>query len=338
MEISCSELDELNDPLIVDVRSPGEFAEDHLPGAVNLPVLDDEQRAEVGTVYNQESRFRARQLGARYITENTPDILEEIEGCADDERPVVVYCWRGGSRSRSLGHILDRIGYQTHRLKGGYRAYRRRVHAYFEETRWNRPLVTVYGLTGTGKTILLERLRAIGAGVLDLEAAASHRGSAFGGVEKGHQPSQKAFENRVYQQLRGASAPIFAEGESRNIGSVKIPDPLFDNLTEPPRVWLENSREQRIRIIRGEYDWPDSRDRLIHQLNNLTERLGNDPVSRLQGKLREDRVDEVIDYLLENYYDPAYRNSCPDRDAFDRVLDGSDLDRAARRLVDWVRE
>lgn len=336
--ISPDEVSELDDPLLIDVRSPGEYEEDHLSGAVNLPVLNNEQRDEVGTLYNQSSTFKARQVGARTIAENLPAILETIEERASRNRPVVVYCWRGGMRSESLGVVLERIGYPTYRIEGGYKSYRGRVHEFFQERQWDQRFISIYSLTGCGKTRLLKILRSRDHSIVDLEGAANHRGSAFGSVGLGKQPSQKAFENRLFQQIRAGESPVFIEGESRHVGSLRIPDSLFDEVTEAPRVWLEADLDRRVEIIFDEYQWPEAREELIDHIDNLRERLGHDRVDRLQENLREDNVRTVIRRLLESYYDPAYENSCPPKEEFDLVLDGNDLEQTADQLIEWSRE
>jgi tRNA 2-selenouridine synthase len=336
--ISHDEIHTLQNPLLIDVRSPGEYQEDHLPGAINLPVLDDDQRGRVGTLYHQESTFEARQVGARLIAGNLPNILETIEERAGADRPVVIYCWRGGMRSESLGVILERIGYPTYRVDGGYKSYRRTVHEYFQNGKWDLEFVSVFGLTGCGKTALLERLSERGQSIVDLEGLANHRGSAFGAVGRDEQPSQKAFENRLYQSLIDLSPPVFIEGESRHVGAVRIPDSLFDEVTSPPRIWMETTLERRVNVIRDEYDWPESREELIDRLDDLRERLGHEQVDKLQDKLSQNRVRPVVRELLESYYDPAYRNSCPDRDDFDLTLNGDDLEQACDTLLKKVAD
>ncbi len=334
--ITVGEFRELSDPLVIDVRTPTEYEEDHLPGAINLPVLSDSERERVGTIYNKESEFKARREGAKTICRNVPDIIDEVDGRTGAERPLVLYCWRGGQRSRSLSIILDRIGYDVHRLQGGYKAYRKTVNDYLRNGGWNQPVVTLFGLTGSGKTLLLRELDEQGHSVVDLEEAANHRGSAFGGVGLGDQPSQKTFERRVYEQMRSSGGPIFAEGESRKIGRRIIPDALFDTLIEPPRVWVETPLEKRVDIIVDEYPWPESRGELIDKIGNLKERLGTDTVKDLRKKLEANQLDTVVRTLLEEYYDPAYRRSSPCAGEYDYQLILNDIESSAHELIDWA--
>lgn len=323
--------------LLIDVRSSAEYDEDHLPGAMNLPVLSNEERAAVGEIYHQESQFKARREGAKAICQNVPEIIDHIEQHRQKHQPIVLYCWRGGLRSESLGIILDKIGYPVYRLEGGYKAFRHYVLQFFDAKNWARPVVTIHGLTGSGKTRLLHLLKNQGQSIVDLEQTANHRGSAFGGIGLGAQPSQKTFETQLFQQLRVDSGPVFIEGESRVIGERTIPNPLFDDLVDPPLVWLDTDLQQRIKYIQDEYYIPRYEDVLLQNLSRLKERLGKEVVSQLQKKLQQQQVDEVIQYLLKEYYDPAYRNSGPNRQDTDLVVNGNDLEQARDQLVEYVQ-
>ncbi|MGC1304924.1 MAG: tRNA 2-selenouridine(34) synthase MnmH, partial [Caulobacteraceae bacterium] len=214
---------------VIDVRSPSEFAEDHAPGAVNLPVLSDDERAEVGTIYVQESKFQARRLGAALIVRN---IGEHLKGPLRDRpatyRPLV-YCWRGGQRSAAMATILAQIGWRTTVLKGGHATYRRQVVEALYETPLTLKPVLLAGHTGVAKTEMLQRLAARGVQALDLEELASHRGSLFGARPGRPQPHQKLFESRLWAAL-GAfdpQRPVAIEAESSKIGDLLIPPSLW---------------------------------------------------------------------------------------------------------------
>ena len=213
---------------IIDARSPGEFAEDHLPGAVNWPVLDDEQRRIVGTLYVQSSALAARKLGATMVARNIADHLDRwIADKPRDWQPLV-YCWRGGQRSGSLAWFLDQIGFRTAKLQGGYKGFRAVVRQDLADWPSRFDFRVLAGRTGSGKTRLLQALAAEGAQVLDLEALAAHRGSILGGLPDQPQPTQKAFDNRLWQALRllDAARPVFVERESKKIGRLQLPDAL----------------------------------------------------------------------------------------------------------------
>ncbi len=332
MKITIEELEKIEDRLLIDVRSPGEYQADHLPGAINLPVLDNEERARVGTIYNRESHFKARLIGAGLICKNIPAILDKIYEIHGDE-PIIVYCWRGGQRSNSLTTVMKEIGFPVRRLAGGYKAYRKKVYNFFEEASWENPLITIYGLTGAGKTKLLHILKEKGESIVDLEGAANHRGSAFGSVGLGEQPTQEKFENRLYQQLQQSSGYIFVEGESRCVGQRAIPETFFKAMKKSYSVWLKTPLQKRVKIILSEYNWPQAREKLIESTENLRRRLGNKTVDDLQEKLKNNRVEPVIKTLLEKYYDPAYRNSLPEDKKYDLVIDGNLLEDTAQKLI-----
>ena len=226
-KISVAELADYPDR--IDVRSPSEFADDHIPGAVSLPVLDDRERAEVGTLHAQASAFAAKRRGAALVTRNIARILETY--CANQPREwkPVVYCWRGGKRSGALAHILSEIGWRAVQLDGGYRAYRRHVITLLEQVPSRFRFYVICGLTGTGKSRLLQALADAGAQVLDLEGLARHRGSLLGDLPGDPQPSQRRFDSELLAQLQclDPQRPVFVESESRKIGTVQLPDALL---------------------------------------------------------------------------------------------------------------
>ncbi len=214
----------------VDVRSPAEFAEDHIPGAENHPVLDDVERARIGTMHAEESAFAARKAGAALVARRIAAMLEgPFAGKPRDWAPLV-YCWRGGQRSRSLAHILNEVGWRAVQLDGGYRSYRRHVIARLEVLPRQFRYQVICGLTGSGKSRLLAALAAEGAQTLDLEGLAKHRGSLLGEFPGDPQPSQKWFESQLLAALQGldAARPVYVESESKKIGSVQVPDALLD--------------------------------------------------------------------------------------------------------------
>jgi len=214
---------------IIDVRSPSEFTDDRVPGALNWPVLDDAERAQIGTQYAQVSPFAAKKFGAVLVARNIAAHVErEVLDKPKDWRPLV-YCWRGGTRSGALASVLDHIGFRVHRLEGGYQAYRRAVLDTLESLPQRYRYRVICGTTGSGKSRLLRQLQAAGAQVLDLEALANHRGSVLGLVPGERQPGQKQFESRVWDALRrfDPKRPVFVESESRKVGDLRVPPALI---------------------------------------------------------------------------------------------------------------
>lgn len=294
---------------IIDVRSPGEFAADHVPGAINLPVLSDAERAEVGTIYVQESRLRANRIGAAYVARNIARHLETALADKPADFAPLVYCWRGGQRSESMATILSRVGWRTTLLVGGYRTYRRGVQArLYEETSPLR-LVLIDGNTGSGKTEILHRLARRGLQVLDLEDLAGHRGSLFGGRRDRPQPEQKMFETRLLQALDALdpARPVIVEAESSKVGDRMIPPALWSVMQAAPRIELRAPLEERARYLVTAYaDIIADRE----ALEAILPRLPVHPSQqRLEGwrKLVEDGdFATLAAALMELHYDPAY--------------------------------
>lgn len=291
---------------IIDVRSPGEFAEDRIPGAVNLPVLDDAERSEVGTLY-KKSQFEARELGARYISANISRHLLAIGDLQRSARmPFLIYCWRGGMRSRSLFTVMHMIGYQARLLSGGYQSYRRTVQVALYESPINARAIVVHGYTGSGKTAALRRLREEGISVVDLEGAANHRGSLLGNLPGG-QPAQKAFESSIFNDLPRAGE-FLVEGESRKIGRRSIPPSLWKAMTAGTHLWVDVPLEARVRQSVSEYGADLAA--LKHGLALITG-LPRKTRDELNEDLTAGRLIDAARKLLHDYYDPLYRKHGP---------------------------
>ena len=297
---------------VIDARSPAEFAEDHLPGAVNSPVLDDEERALVGTVYKQRSAFDAKRLGAPLVARNIARAIEErFADRPRDWRPLV-YCWRGGGRSGALVHVLRQVGWDATRLEGGYKAFRRQVVADLDAMPAHFRFHVICGATGSGKSRLLEALAAAGAQVLDLEALAAHRGSVLGDLPDAPQPSQKAFETAIWTALSSCEprAPVFVESESRKVGNLRVPEALIGKMREGRCFRLEAPNEARVALLVEDYAHLIANPGLlVHKLECLKDLHGAERIGQWKAlAARGDWNGLVID-LLENHYDPAYRRS-----------------------------
>jgi tRNA 2-selenouridine synthase len=293
---------------VLDVRTPAEFAEDRIPGAINCPVLSNEQRAEVGTLHAQVSGFEAKKLGAALISRNVADIVERFRDRPRDWAPLV-YCWRGGQRSRALTHVLNEIGWRAVQLDGGYRAYRRHVVAQLDVLPSRFAWRVVCGMTGSGKSRLLAALRDEGAQVLDLEELASHRGSLLGDRPDAPQPSQKLFESELLHALRGldAARPVVVESESKKIGRVQVPDGLLSAMRASPCIRVDLPVDLRVALLKEEYG------HFLADPALLRERLA--PLVPLHGRAKIDAwndlasrgaFDELVQSLLVDHYDPTY--------------------------------
>jgi tRNA 2-selenouridine synthase len=296
---------------IIDVRSPAEFAEDHVPGAISLPVLSNAERAEVGTIYVQESRFRARRIGAALIARNIAGYLESEFADKPGGFMPLVYCWRGGQRSGAMATILSQVGWRTAVLAGGYKTYRRHVRARLYEGDWPLKLVLLEGRTGSGKTEILGRLAARGVQTLDLEALAEHRGSVFGGIGRS-QPSQKMFESRLLAALDALdpSRPVVTEAESSKIGDRMIPRGVWKAMAAAPRIALSAPLDQRARYLATHYaEVVADRAAFDAALARLPVFPGRKALAAWHALSDAGDLEALAADLVGNHYDPAYDRS-----------------------------
>ncbi len=297
---------------LIDARSPCEFAEDHLPGARNCPVLSDAERAEVGTLYKQVSPFQARILGASLVARNIAAMMAGAFSAQPRQWRPLVYCWRGGQRSAALAHVLAQVGWPAAQLEGGYKAYRRWVVETLATLPAKLSFIVVCGLTGTGKSRLLKALERAGEQVLDLEALAAHRGSLLGDLPDIPQPAQKMFETRVLEVLRRCTPdrPIYVESESKRIGTVRLPEALAARMWQSPCLRLELPLAQRVRLLQEEYHHFLMADGgLLALLERLVPLHGKARVESWQALARAQDWDALVADLLTMHYDPAYRKS-----------------------------
>jgi len=305
--VTVAELDAFDE--VIDVRSPAEFALDHVPQALNCPVLDDAERAKVGTLYAQVSPFDAKKLGAALVSKNIARHIEErFRGKEKSWRPLV-YCWRGGQRSGAMAHVLRQVGWDAATLAGGYRAYRREVLAQLEALPARFNFRVVCGATGSGKSRLLEALSGAGAQVLDLERLASHRGSLLGGLPGEPQPSQKMFDSLVWGALRrlDPAQVVFAEAESKKIGQLQVPSKLLERMREGECLRLDVPSPERVRFLIAEYRHFLGEPRALEEkLRGLTTRYGHAVIERWLAQVHAGAWEELVSDLLATHYDPAY--------------------------------
>jgi tRNA 2-selenouridine synthase len=294
---------------LIDVRSPSEFAEDHAPGAINLPVLDDAERAVVGTIYVQESRFRARRIGAALVARN---IARHLETALADQpgsfRPLV-YCWRGGQRSNAMATVLSQVGWRAAVLEGGYRTYRRHVKARLYDETSSLQLVMIDGHTGSAKTEILNRVAARGVQILDLEEMAQHRGSLLGALPGRPQPSQKMFESRLLEAMDrlDPSRPTLVEAEASKIGERMVPPALWQVMARSPRISLQVPPEARARYLAKVYAGTvTDLDALEALLGRLPGRHGRKRIAAWRALAAAGELETLAAELIEVHYDPAY--------------------------------
>lgn len=294
---------------ILDVRSPAEFADDHIPGARSCPVLDDAQRIEIGTLYKQVSPFAAKKLGAAYVSANIARHLQEsFQQYEKDWRPLVL-CWRGGQRSGAMTTVLRSIGWDACQLEGGYKAFRTHVLTALTEMPRQFRFQVLAGPTGSGKTRILQAIAEQGGQVLDLETLARHKGSILGRVPGAQQPSQKSFETAIWHQLThfDAAHPVFVEAESRKIGQLRLPDSLYQAMQTGHFFRIQAPVAARIDFLLQDYDYflchPEE---LAVRLDFLRPLRGHAQVDRWQQALKQGEFVLLVDSLLKQHYDLLY--------------------------------
>jgi tRNA 2-selenouridine synthase len=297
---------------VIDVRSPSEFALDHIPGAINLPVLSDAERAQVGTIYVQQSRLLARRIGAAHVARNIAGHLEQ--GLADKPGSFapLIYCWRGGQRSSAMATVLDQVGWRVTLVKGGYKTWRRGVTAALYDAAPDLRMILLDGNTGSGKTEILGRLGALGLQILDLEGLAGHRGSLFGAVPGHAQPGQKMFESRLMEAVGrlDPTRPILVEAESSKIGERMIPPMLWRAMLAAPRIQLDVPLPARARYLVGAYaDIVEDRPALEDTLVRLPGRHGRKRLAEWLQLARAGDFEALAAALMADHYDPAYQRS-----------------------------
>jgi tRNA 2-selenouridine synthase len=297
---------------VIDVRSPAEFADDHLPGAVNLPVLEDDERAEVGTIYVQESRLKARRVGAALVARN---IARHLEGALNEKSGAfmpLIYCWRGGQRSAAMASVLSQVGWRVAVLRWGYKTYRRWVTAalYGDEAPFRAVLLD--GNTGSAKTDILGRVRDLGVQVIDLEGLAEHRGSLFGALPGQPQPSQKMFESRLARALAAIdpAEPVLLEAESSKIGDLMIPPAVWRAMLAAPRIEVTAPREARAKYLMEAYG-EAARDPSVLDaiLRRLPRHLGRKSLEAWRDLAAAKNFEGLAQALIEAHYDPAYERA-----------------------------
>lgn len=326
---------------IIDVRSPGEFAEDHIPGAINLPVLDDAQRAEVGTIYVRQSRFLARRVGAAIVARNIARHLDAALSDRSGDYHPLVYCWRGGQRSNAMATIFLQIGWRTGVLKGGYKTWRRSVVSALNQSDEPLKLLLIDGQTGSAKTEMLAHLTGLGVQTLDLEAFAAHRGSVFGGFAAQRQPSQKMFESILWRALSrlDQTRPIIVEAESNHIGRCMLPKRIWKAMLAAPRVEIKAEPDERARYLLSAYaDIVAEPQAVIGAVDRLKKFHSKERIDEWRDMAQAENYLALAASLMREHYDPLYDRSRKHRSAgsiaefsLDRIEEG-EMARAAHEI------
>ncbi len=297
---------------IIDVRSPGEYNDDHPPGAISLPVLDDAERARVGTLHKQSSAFDAKKIGAALVARNIAHHLETYFHDKPRNYRPLIYCWRGGSRSGAMTTVLRAVGWDAAQLEGGHKAYRKHVIDELVRLPAQLDFRVICGPTGVGKSRFLRELKTSNAQVLDLEDLAAHMGSVLGAYPARSQPAQKLFESRVWFALQSfdPTRPIFVESESKKIGNLHTPDELLKRMRAAECINLNADIPVRVQLLKEEYaHFLSNADLLVEKLDCLVAIQGRERIENWKALARSGRWDDLVAELLVHHYDPAYTRS-----------------------------
>lgn len=319
----------------IDLRSPEEYAEAHIPEAINFPLLEDEERAIVGIIYKEQSPERAVERGFDIIAPKLPSLCNRIKSISA-EKAIVLYCWRGGMRSESISKVLDILGVKHYRLEGGYKAFRSYVLKFFEK-KFDKDIIVLDGLTGVGKTEILDDLIKQGLPAIDLEGLANNRGSVFGNVGLPMQPLQKHFEGMLFwKYLKLQQYPkIIVECESRRIGSNIIPENFFAAMEKGKHILIYDNMQNRVARLVATYTCNASaknEEQLSKAIHSLKKRLGNKKTDFLLDCLAAHDYKTLTEVLLTDYYDPLYSYPALPTDEYELSLNAADFEKTVTKL------
>lgn len=340
-EIDIEEALQLKNVIFIDLRSESEFKEATIPGAINLPLFNDQERSLLGQVYRQEGPAAARYLGLEISAPKLPLLIKRI-GELVRKQPVVLFCWRGGMRSASIDAVCQLMSIPSRRLVDGYKSYRRKVYRYLWHTPIKREAVVLHGLTGVGKTELLHELQRMGLPAIDLEGMAGNRGSVFGGINLPDAPGQKMFEAALAEKMWSTEQyPFFlVECESRRLGKVNLPTPLLEAMQKGKRILVYDTLENRVQRLIKVYaeDGEKNQEQILRALGCLKERLGGEKVKRLQEQFLKREYEDFVRMLLIEYYDPIYRYPSHPVPGYDLCIDTGNFEVALGRLKEYLAD
>lgn len=342
-EIDIEEALTRDDLVFIDIRAPEEFANESIPGAVNIPLFDDYQHQQLGLIYHSRGELEARRAGLTFASARLPAVVEEITRAAGS-KTILLYCWRGGLRSSSLLSILELVKIPALRLKGGYRAYRRHLHRALQNYCLSSRLIVLHGLTGVGKTAIIRELIALGYAAINLEELACHRGSVFGSIGFKGKRSQKNFEGLLFEKLtRFAASPyLIVEGEGRRIGNLHLPRFLAEAMKSGIQLLITASLPVRVQRILQEYLPSEPSAGQLEQLESA--------VTSLQGRLGKVKTGELIEILSGNdyrlfveklctdYYDQLYHDARPENRLFSAEIEASSISMAVRQIAAFLED
>jgi tRNA 2-selenouridine synthase len=340
--VSIQDALKLPKKLFIDVRTPAEFAEGHLPGALNIPIFSNDERAAVGTLYKQVSVDAAKQLGVEIASPKLPAIIKTITAYAKEECQIVIYCWRGGMRSKSIVNILDMLTIPALQLVGGYKSYRRYVMDQLEAFDFKPQVLVLYGATGVGKTTILNKLSSQGIPTINLEKLANHRGSAFGQIGLGKGTTTPLFEAAILEHLKELQTKpyIIVECESNRIGNVFIPKALYQRMQSGKKILVTASVPTRVQRLIAEYSNNDAIDSAIiqHGIEAISRKLGKKKTAFLLECLTNNNIEALVTSLLTDYYDLMYGFGNSKTEEYDAMFSAENLDQATAEIAGYLQK
>ncbi|MCH4890926.1 tRNA 2-selenouridine(34) synthase MnmH [Acidaminobacter sp. JC074] len=325
--------------VIVDVRSPKEYEENHIFGAINIPLFTNEERSHIGTTYKQESTTAAKKLGMTYISTRIEKIGHRLIELSEAYDRVIIYCQRGGMRSQSICDLMNALDVEIYRLKGGMKGHRQYVLDHLEHLFDKKSFVTLHGHTGVGKTRILEALKQEGLDIINYEALAQNAGSVFGNILFSKEPpSQKYFEELVFHAIMTAKSDyIFIESESRRVGTVLIPEICMQQLEKGKHILINTSVENRVQNLIDDYGENRDHGDLVTAINKLRKRISNQKADELIDYVSKNQLAPIVDYLLVDYYDPMYQYSINKYD-YDHVIEYKNINEATQSILDIYKK
>lgn len=332
----------LEDVVFIDARTPKEYEEDHILDSINLPILNDEEHADIGTIYKQQGKSQAINKGFDYVGYKLKYMYSAIEGLSNKYKNIVIYCARGGMRSKSLVSFFDSLGLNLYQLEGGYKSYRNFVINYLDTVMNEKKFIMLHGLTGVGKTDMLKLLEKDGLDIVDLEDMASNSGSVFGYITFDKKPpTQKEFETKIFEKLYYAKSNyIFIESESKRVGHVSIPESIYNSMTQDAiHLLLEASIKSRVDRLARDYVYSDCKDKneLLECINRFRKRLGHEKVNKFMEMFNNEKYEEVIKEYLVDYYDPLYNHSVK-KYTYDMIINTEDIDKGLQKIINFTKD
>ena len=327
---------------IIDVRSPLEFIEDHIVGAINCPVLSDLERQKVGTIYKKESSFKAKIIGSSLTAKNIAFHIENKFMEKKGSWQPLIYCWRGGQRSKAFSIVLSEVGWRTNQLKGGYKEYRNQVINFLDNIGPKLKITLISGKTGSAKTKILKSIENEGGQILDLEGLANHKGSLLGKIPDLIQPSQKFFESLIFNKIQKLNLKdkIYIEAESSKIGNIHIPKSIWKKMIKSPRIEISANVELRAKFLVSDYDYMCNNPTLINPIiKGLKNRLSKELFDEWTNLIDRKKWFDLTKSFLENHYDPSYSSNTikNDRKVIKKItaksLNNSDIKDIAKKIL-----